>query len=287
MWEASQYGELSVCQWLLKHGAAATLRIKNILGMTPMFIACRYGHLDVAKWLYEEGAADDILSQTISNWTPMFASCSNGHLQVAKWLYDVGAFDHIRTEDNTTDKGGDSPLSLASYGNHHSTVLWLVLQGAANDETSGHVDAVILARGVPSKRKLARKALSQNLAALLDQHSSFVRSVLLATRIAQAVSVEARPTACDACSSKKPRARQRPSPLALLCGHEDTLLALIADFAGVVRGRQLRNAREASEALIWRTLPYIDPSVSAGFNGHRIVSFDDRRYPIIVRWLPS
>jgi len=33
--------------------------------------------------------------------------------------------------------------------------------------------------------------------------------------------------------------------LALLCGHEKTLVVCIADFIGVVRGRQLRDARKA------------------------------------------
>jgi hypothetical protein len=36
-----------------------------------------------------------------------------------------------------------------------------------------------------------------------------------------------------------------PCPLSKLCGHESTLLMLVADFAGVVRGSELRNAREA------------------------------------------
>ena len=34
-----------------------------------------------------------------------------------------------------------------------------------------------------------------------------------------------------------------------ICGLEDSVVALIADFAGVVRGRQLRNLREAYECL--------------------------------------
>jgi len=40
-----------------------------------------------------------------------------------------------------------------------------------------------------------------------------------------------------------------PCPLSKLCGHESTLLQLVADFAGVVRGRQLRLAQEALESL--------------------------------------
>ena len=32
-----------------------------------------------------------------------------------------------------------------------------------------------------------------------------------------------------------------------LVGHEESLLSLVADFLGIVRGRELRNAREAIE----------------------------------------
>ena len=34
-----------------------------------------------------------------------------------------------------------------------------------------------------------------------------------------------------------------------ICGLEDSVVALIADFSGVVRGRQLRNLREAYDCL--------------------------------------
>ena len=40
-----------------------------------------------------------------------------------------------------------------------------------------------------------------------------------------------------------------PHHLPKICGLEDSAVALIADFAGVVRGRQLRNLREAYECL--------------------------------------
>ena len=39
------------------------------------------------------------------------------------------------------------------------------------------------------------------------------------------------------------------SPLEKLGGHESTLLAHVADFVGVPRGRTLRNMREAHEAF--------------------------------------
>jgi hypothetical protein len=46
----------------------------------------------------------------------------------------------------------------------------------------------------------------------------------------------------------KVKARSVPV-LSLLVGHEKTILAFIADFVGVTRGRALRNLQEAAIAL--------------------------------------
>jgi hypothetical protein len=54
-------------------------------------------------------------------------------------------------------------------------------------------------------------------------------------------------------ASRKRETLQRPSPLALLRGHEKTQLALIADCAGVERGRKPRNAQSS---LVWSSLVY-------------------------------
>jgi hypothetical protein len=179
-----------------------------------------------------------------------------GRLLVAKWLFEVGAAEDIRTKI----KYGCNPLSRASSYTQDYNVLWLVLQGAANDETSGHVDATILVSDFEDSEDWSkngsqndpdsRHAFRRNVTAVLDQQLLFARLVLPAIRTAQAASAEAVPSSRHALHSKKPRAPQGLSPLALLCGHEDTLLALIADFVGVVRGRQLRNAREALEILV-------------------------------------
>jgi hypothetical protein len=210
-----------------------------------MFIACEQGHLDVAKWLFEVGAAEDIRTKDNVGNTPMLIACREGHHDVATWLFEVGAAEDVRTKDND----GQSPLyDAAAFDIHDSIMTWLVIQGAANDEASYHVDAAILARDTYDGHR--RTTLHQNLTALLDQHSIFIRLVIPAAHTANAAPVDAIPSACDAIFSEEPHISHVPSPLALLCGHEESLLALIADFVGVVRGRQLRNAREAAAALI-------------------------------------
>ena len=73
-------GELGVCRFLWEHGAASTIRTKNTLGWTPMWIACAKGYLDVAKWLFNVGGAEDIRTKNDGgcSYTPMFTACAKG-----------------------------------------------------------------------------------------------------------------------------------------------------------------------------------------------------------------
>jgi ankyrin repeat protein len=292
MMQACWKGHLDVAKWLFEVGAAEDIRTKHSQGGTPMLLACFAGHLHLAKWLFEVGAAEDIRTKSDLENTPMLRSCQEGHLDVAKWLFEVGAAEDIRSKNNRGDtpmmqacwKGhigvakwlfeagaaedmhgcandGRTPIRHAAENCQHATVAWLVLQGAAND-SSGHVDASILKRDV---NQCQRVALRENLTAVFDQHSAVTRLVLPATRNAQAAFAGAPPSARSALRSNKPCAPQVPSPLALLCGHEDTLLALIADFVGVVRGRQLRNAREA--AAIFDAIEHIGGGGGRGGGG--------------------
>ena len=114
---------------------------------------------------------------------------------------------------------------------------WLILEGAANNVTTGHVDQGILTRDV---RQSDRPSIRGSLVRLIDAHCVFARLVVPATCIISATTMEK--------SSKY----QRPGEgstclLPRLVGHEESLLSLVADFLGIVRGRELRNAREAIE----------------------------------------
>ena len=118
----------------------------------------------------------------------------------------------------------------------YSTVPLYVVQ------EEGHVDGASLAAYV---RAELRPGLCACLRLQLAEHAAFASIVLPAV----SVDLEASSGASGASSASATGwggAASTPRPLSqLLRGHEETLLALIADFAGVVRGRQLRNAREA------------------------------------------
>jgi hypothetical protein len=115
------------------------------------------------------------------------------------------------------------------------------------------------------------KTISENLDEWLHQHSIFTRLVLPAVQQRRAhrytgtsdfttVTSTTNHVPSERSSNKIPTiGNRRPyfmttsgaeaSALCILGGHERTLLALIADFVGVLRGRQLRNAREAFALL--------------------------------------
>jgi hypothetical protein len=233
MYEAAIAGELGVCRYLWEHGARDTIRTKTNHGSTPMVVACAVGHLDVAQWLFEVGAAADIRIKSNHGFTPMLFACKKGHLAMAQWLFKVGAAGDIRTND-----GGTNPMYASCYKSHLDVAQWLLLQGAANGE-NGHVDRTILHEIAPEEN---RPALRASLLFLVTTHATFVSTMLPATTRFQALP---QPTQEKTRAAKRLAAAARPCVLARLRGHEETLLALIADFVGVVRGRQLRNAREA------------------------------------------
>ena len=235
MWKAASSGELGVCRFLWENGAASTMSTKSSYGNTPMWAACCSGHLKVAKWLFKLGAAKDIRTWDSWNQTPFFIACCNGYLDVAKWLCEVGAADDIHTENSS----GITPMQIAGLNDQLRIVQWLILESAANNN-EGHVDPGILQRDA----RAPRPALIITLKLLINESTVFTSLVLSAVSIrdAQAQAQEGAPAH-----------RRRVNPdcaLRLLRGHEGSVLRLIADFAGVVYGRQLRNAREALRIMV-------------------------------------
>ena len=224
MVDACGAGELVVCQWLYAHGAASTIRVRDSNGRKPMYAACWMGQLHVAKWLYAVGAAEDVDAKSRRGKTNLMIAAMNGHLDVVRWLFQVSAVANVI---HITDSKNLTPLRAACKSSRaDGVVLWLVVQGAANDEATGHVSPALLDLSIPSYHYDARQALRSGLDAHFRDHASFARLVL--------------PAAAGVAKDSEPM-----SPLALLRGHENTIGPLIADFAGVVRGRPLRNVREA------------------------------------------
>lgn len=243
-----------MCHFLWGNGAASTIRTKNSSGETPMFAACECGHKNVAQWLFEVGAADDIFVEDGSHGcTPMFAACKAGQLDVVEWLLDSGASNDIRTKDCY----GNTPMHAVCREGRLDVAMWLYKVGAADDirstNTDGwtpmyaaveqqrfdvvqwifHLGGLDIGAGIYSQQHLQRF-----FHPLHHVHAAFFSLVLPAVRFRTLLI----PT-FDAKAQTL-----APSALALLRGHEETVLSLIADFCGVVRGWQLRHVREAAAA---------------------------------------
>lgn len=227
IWEACRRGHLNVATWLFEVGA--DVRAKDREGRSLFFAACLEGRLLVAKWLFEVcSAAEDLHTKDNYENTPFFMACSRNHQHVARWLIEVGAAEDIQTENANQM----TPLGEALFFRKLSLVAWLVLQGAACG-ADGHVQRALIA---PQARPgFGWPALRLRFTTLLNRQSAFVFFLL---SIASPTPVAGTPVAAAAAS-----------PLALLRGHEATLLPLVAEFAGVLRGRKLRIAREIERML--------------------------------------
>ena len=251
MFAACCNGHLDVAKWLVTVGAAADIRTTDDTGQVPMHAVCYEGHLDMANWLFAGGAAADIRAKDDEDWTPMFVACQRGHLKTAQWLLAVGTPEDVRAKD----VNGDSLMIRDATNPHdyHDIVDWLILHGAANGD-DGHVDPELVNVELVERHETTTTITPHPRAALqllVDGQAAFAYVVLPAVRFGAPVPGDDNDDGDDddegSGGKKKRRAGGKPSDkchLPLLRGHEETLLSLIATFVGVLRGRQLRNARE-------------------------------------------
>ena len=197
-------------------------------------------------------------------FTPMFIACQNGQLSVCKWLLEVGA-----AEDIFKAHDGWTPLKIAFHEDHISVCHWLILNGALSDPDpevdNDHVDQDIVERDVqPADKRPALKLWAQEaVAANLSFRNTIVmgtvhpeasttdllRRTLLAggSSAAQAdIIIECMPNETDQAQLLQ---KLRPVPALALLRCQAGALELIADFLGVLHGRELRNARELAVVL--------------------------------------
>lgn len=235
-------------EWLRARGIDANGDLfKPLKSQTRPWVTCNAlheaassGELDVCRFLWEKhsGAASIIRAKSDHGETPLWNASLSGHLHVAKWLFDVGAAEDITTEDGCYN----SPLRVACDEYHLDMAQWLVLQGAANG-ADGHVFDTCLISDV----HLFHVHLQGALELLVEARDVFASTVLIATRSRSRTAAAIWPS-----FSRAPKSSRSGPPhcaLALLRGLEDSVLAHVADFAGIVKGRQLRNAREAASIL--------------------------------------
>ena len=228
MFKACQAGDLGLCRQLWNQGPEETRRLwpaMTIKGWNLMAVASSEGRLDIVKWLAAVGAPE-------ANWLvetgagrdggallfhPVYVASYNGHLHVAKWLFSTGAAKQLWG----SCAARNYLLGAACTRGSLDVTVWLLSKGAGNEDHE-HVDVDSLGEAfIEDKTGRLAQAARRSLKKALRFMLLFSAVVLPAVRFTPS------------------------SPLHFLRGHEATLLLLVADFAGVVRGRELRNTREA------------------------------------------
>jgi ankyrin repeat protein len=259
MWIACHQGQLSVCKWLFEVGAAKDITKASNNGRTPMFVACQEGHLPVCKWLLEAGAAADITKASNDGDTPMLTACLRGYLSIAKWLFENGAVADITNANNN----GRTPMREACEKGFSPVCRWLTLKGALCDATE-HVDPAIVNRDVQPVRRLgliawAREVVAANASlrstlVIGTLHSDAPTAVLLRRTLKATGTPD---HVMEAVMEHVSEIQQvlmlqqiRPRPELARLRSQAGALELVADFLGVLHGRELRNVRELADVLV-------------------------------------
>ena len=212
-----------------------------------MSTACSYGTLESAQWLYDHGAAVDVRTADKYGWTPMFYVCFHGEIETAQWLFDHGAAEDVRI----ADENGWTPMFKTCENGNLDVYLWLVLNGAANNVLTGHVDEAIIGKSIENG-EFTSNQLRGAMENLLADHSNFITLVLSAVCGLPRLPL---PASSNGRQNKVMRASNGPCYLPKLRGLESSVVAHISDFVGVVRGRHLRNLREAHVCLSDNMIP--------------------------------
>ena len=235
--------------------------------ITPMGYFVRKGDLPMMRWLYVHGF--DTRDAEIVFHFPMYEAAREGNLEACQWLYHHGAHDQIkrRTHNNV------SPLSATFYEAEKRDVSrWLILRGAlCKDDGSGDLDLGLVKKDlnqyeycVEERRVLLewanghqqdRGAFFVFLMGTLsppEYSPSALRKLLLQRLLSEQATAQILgllPTdqnrqLWDNIVGKM----HRSCPVNRLVGASG-VLQLIADYVGIVRGREARIIRQLTEIL--------------------------------------
>ena len=242
------------------------------LRMRPMTYFCRIGDLKMCRYLLSKGAST-MATPTSGFWFPMYTAALGGHLDVCKWLYNHGAKDDI----SRSNSGNYTPLSAAV--NEHSidrknTSRWFILKGVLSlDEKPGFVDTGRMRRDLEPEHAYGvvydeRPQLLEWARQSVQNHSGFMTFLLgtlpapafthaalrrlLSSRLHSNAAVELlmKNTPDHQYEFLWSEITKCMTPVRYLGGiGTNGIIEIIADYAGVVRGRDLRILRNLIDPL--------------------------------------
>ncbi|EAQ84384.1 hypothetical protein CHGG_08398 [Chaetomium globosum CBS 148.51] len=119
--QAAENGHLELVQFL--HGRGAYLNSGDAKGVTPLWLASQQGHARIVEFLLEHNANPD--ARTIDTFHyPIHEAAHKGHTDT------VAALVRHKARVNVVERGGWSPLILATQQGHGEIVRLLIDNGA-------------------------------------------------------------------------------------------------------------------------------------------------------------
>ena len=228
-------GDLQMCRYLLNKGASTT-KTTTEKGYFPMKIAAGRGHLDICKWLFNNGASADI-KQMNYGLTPLGDAIGvrekESRVSLTRWLILNGAIsrDSFGTIDQTLMRKVLRKLLLRDHDERPQLLNW------AEDQLRNHHCFQVFLSGTLFPP--APPAFSTS--SLLDVLSSRILSATAAQMLIANKSIDEQELIWEE-----------------MCRYQSTfssfrgtsgIFELVADFAGIVRGRELRILRQLVPAL--------------------------------------
>ena len=211
--------------------------VDSISPATPMGYFAREGDLPMMRWLYVNGA-DTQKGLDTPLYFPMYSAAILSHYEVVKWLYTHGA-----AKDATRLIGGSgvwSPFKHLFLDGERSVYQWLILNGALchdDDNESGLLDVET------TKTNLGRASKFQRL----REQFADTRQDLLEW----AVGLHQTRTSflTFLCGTLSRQGTCAVDPPLVSLGGSDGIMEPVADYLGVIRGREARIVRQLVELL--------------------------------------
>ena len=240
------------------------------LRMHPMTYFCGIGDLKMCRYLLSKGASTTA-ANTDGFWFPTYAAALRDQLDVCKWLYAHGAKEDVGRR-NSSDY---SPLGCATS---QACCRWFILKGVLSlDDKPGVVDPERMRqrRGLQTRTRDSvyridvRPQLLEWAQQSVQTHSGFM-TFFMGTLPAPAFTQAALQSLLAECLQSQDAAemvmsnfpahqyeclwgklitKRTTTPVRCLGGEKIGILELIADYVGVVRGRDLRILRSLVDPL--------------------------------------